>query len=252
MAKPLYPFNHLAAVRHLRASAAPMAALIARVGRYRLALELHEHPFHSLLRAITYQQLHATAAAAILGRIQSQIGGGGFPAPGAILAADDVRLRSTGLSRQKAAAVRDLAEKTLAGVVPDWNTIERLEDDAIVARLTQVRGVGAWTVQMMLIFRLGRPDVLPVHDYGVQQGYQLAYRKRRLPTPRELAAAGEPWRPYRSVASWYLWQAVRLARLEKQLESGKDGRPSASQAKARRPLSRPARHMQSGATAASA
>ncbi len=207
-----YPFNHLAAVRHLRRSDEKMAALIARVGRFRLPLERQRHPFHSLLSAIVYQQLHATAAAAILARIHTQIGGGDAPSPAQVLAADEATLRATGLSRQKIAAVRDLAEKTAAGVVPDWPQMETLDDEAVIARLISVRGVGVWTVQMLLMFRLGRPDVLPALDYGVQQGYQLAYRKRRLPTPRELAAAGERWRPYRTVASWYLWQAVRLER----------------------------------------
>ncbi len=211
MARP-YPFDHLAAVRHLRASDARMEALIARVGRFRLPLERHPQPFHSLLTAIVYQQLHASAAAAILGRIHTQVGGGAPPSPAQVLAAEEAALRATGLSRQKIAAVRDLAEKAASGIVPGWAEMERLEDEAVIARLTAVRGVGAWTVQMLLMFRLGRPDVLPALDYGVQQGYQLAYRKRRLPTPRELAAAGERWRPYRTVASWYLWQAVRLER----------------------------------------
>jgi DNA-3-methyladenine glycosylase II len=207
-----YPFDHLAAVRQLRAGDAAMAALIGRVGRFQLALERHPRPLDSLLTAIVYQQLHATAAAAILARLRDQIGGGRYPSPPRILAASDEALRATGLSRQKIAAVRDLAEKAAAGVIPAWSKLERLEDEAIIERLTTVRGIGPWTVQMLLMFRLGRPDVLPIHDYGVQQGYQLAYGTSRLPTPRELAAAGEAWRPWRSVASWYLWQAVRLAR----------------------------------------
>lgn len=207
-----YPFNHLAAVRQLRGCDRRMAELIARVGRFRMPLEAHEIPFHSLLRAIVYQQLHASAASAILGRIVAQVGGGGFPSPEQMLAASDDLLRVTGLSRQKIAAVRDLATKSAAGVVPGWKTLETLDDGEIVARLTEVRGIGIWTVQMMLIFRLGRPDVLPTLDYGVQQGYQLAYHRRDLPRPRELAAFGERWRPWRSVASWYFWQAVRQSR----------------------------------------
>lgn len=207
-----YPFNHLAAVRHLRARDPRLADLIARVGRFRLPLDRHAHPFESLLTSILYQQLHASAASAILARVKQQIGGGGFPSPEQIQAASDEALRATGLSRQKIAALRDLATKTLAGVVPGWEEVQGLEDEAVVARLTQVRGVGVWTVHMLLMFRLGRPDVLPTLDFGVRMGYQLAYRKRRMPTPRELAAAGERWRPYRSVASWYLWQAVRLER----------------------------------------
>jgi 3-methyladenine DNA glycosylase/8-oxoguanine DNA glycosylase len=223
MARP-YPFNHLAAVRHLRARDARLEALIARVGRFRMPLERHPHPFHSLLSAIVYQQLHATAASAILGRIHAQVGGGAPPSPAQVLAAEEAALRATGLSRQKIAAVRDLAEKAAGGVVPDWAAMEGLDDDTVIARLTTVRGVGVWTVQMLLMFRLGRPDVLPALDYGVQQGYQLAYRKRRLPTPRALTAAGERWRPYRTVASWYLWQAVRLEREAKaQRPAGRKG-----------------------------
>lgn len=185
---------------------------MARVGRFRMPMETHAEPFHALLRAIVFQQLHASAARAILGRIEAQIGQWAPPSPAHILRATDDALRATGLSRQKIAAVRDLAAKAESGIVCGWADIAAQPDEEIIARFTQVRGVGPWTVQMMLIFRLGRPDVLPIHDYGVQQGYQLAYRKRRLPTPRELAKAGEAWRPWRSVASWYLWEAVRLHR----------------------------------------
>jgi len=210
-----YPFNHLAAVRHLRASHPHMQVLIARAGRFRMPLEPHQHPFHSLLRSITFQQLNGAAAATILQRVLDQVGGGDFPHPGQLLAAPDETLRAAGLSRQKIAAMRDLAAKTLAGVVPDWPALQSMPDDEIVARLTTVRGVGVWTVQMMLIFRLGRPDVWPTLDYGVQQGYRIAFRKRLLPKPKQLAAAGEPFRPYRSVAAWYFWQAVRLDRDQK-------------------------------------
>jgi len=209
---PRYPFNHLAALRHLRACDPRLRALIASAGRFQLTLDRHPHPSDSLLRAIVYQQLRATAATAILARIHQHVGGGGFPSAAQLLRASDADLRTTGLSRQKIAAVRDLAEKTAAGSIPNWVALEALSDDAIIERLTTVRGVGPWTVQMLLIFRLGRPDVLPLNDYGVQQGYQITYRKRRLPTPKQLAAAGEAWRPWRSVASWYLWQAVRLER----------------------------------------
>lgn len=207
-----YPFNHLTAVRHLRARDPKLAALITRVGRFRMPLEPHQHPFESLLTSILYQQLHGAAAAAILARVKQQIGGGGYPSPRQILAADDAALRATGLSRQKVAALRDLAARTAEGVVPGWDEMQALEDAAIIARLTQVRGVGEWTVHMLLMFRLGRPDVLPTLDYAVRYGYKLAYRKRKMPTPRELAQFGERWRPYRSVASWYLWQAVHLER----------------------------------------
>jgi len=217
-----YPFNHLAAIRHLSDRDPRMGALIAEAGRFRMTLEPHQHPFESLLSSILYQQLHGSAAAAILQRVKDQIGGGGFPSPGQLLHASDETLRATGLSRQKSAALRDLAAKTHAGVVPDWVELTRLDDAAIIERLTTVRGVGVWTVQMLLMFRLGRPDVLPVLDYGVRYGFQLAYRRRAMPTPKELATFGERWKPYRTVASWYLWRQVHLHR-EKASQARKAG-----------------------------
>ncbi|MGH9475874.1 MAG: DNA-3-methyladenine glycosylase family protein [Terriglobales bacterium] len=209
-APPPYPFDHRKALRHLRQCDARMAAMLDAVGRFRLDIQPHERPYESLFHAIQYQQLHGKAATAILARIKEQIGGGAIPAPEVLLAASDVRLRAAGVSRQKIAALRDLAEKTLAGVVPDWAGIQPLSDEAIIERVTQVRGIGIWTVQMLLIFRLGRPDVWPTLDYGVRHGYQLAYRKRRMPTPGELARLGEPFQPWRSVAAWYCWQRARL------------------------------------------
>ena len=210
-----YPFNHLHAVRHLRRCDKYIEDLIARVGRFRMELDTHPSPYEALVEAIIYQQLHGKAAATIFGRVKERVGGGQIPSPEQILAAKDETLRGAGLSRQKIAAIRDLAQKTVEGVVPGFEEVERLSDEEIVARLTAVRGVGVWTVHMMLIFRLGRPDVLPTLDYGVQQGFKLAYRKRKLPKPKELLAFGERWKPYRSVASWYLWQAVHLHRSKK-------------------------------------
>jgi 3-methyladenine DNA glycosylase/8-oxoguanine DNA glycosylase len=132
--------------------------------------------------------------------------------PTALLRLDDDALRAAGLSRAKVLALRDLASRTLDGTVPQIDELHSLSDDAIIERLVRVRGIGPWTVQMLLIFRLGRPDVLPVHDYGVRHGFKLAYGKRMLPTPRELARWGERWRPFRTAASWYLWRAVDLAK----------------------------------------
>ena len=189
--------------------------LIARVGRFRMELDTHPSPYEALMEAIVYQQLNGKAAATIFGRVKDRIGGGNIPTPQQILDASDEALRGAGLSRQKMAAIRDLALKTKEGVVPGFDEILRLGDEEIVTRLTQVRGIGVWTVHMMLIFRLGRPDVLPTLDYGVQQGFKLAYNKRKLPKPKQLLAFGERWKPYRSVASWYLWQAVHLHRSNK-------------------------------------
>jgi 3-methyladenine DNA glycosylase/8-oxoguanine DNA glycosylase len=213
--KKPYPFNHLAAVRHLRACDKKFDNLIERVGRFRMELDTHPSPYEALMEAIVYQQLNGKAAGTIFGRVKDRVGGGNIPAPAQILAASDETLRGAGLSRQKLAAIRDLAQKTLDGVVPSLAEVELLSDEEIVTRLTAVRGVGVWTVHMLLIFRLGRPDVLPTLDYAVQQGFKLAYKKRKLPKPKELQAFGEKWKPYRSVASWYLWQAVHLHRSNK-------------------------------------
>jgi len=210
-----YPFNHLHAIRHLRGCDKYIEDLIARVGRFRMEMDTHPSPYEALMEAIIYQQLHGKAAATIFGRVKDRIGAGNIPTPDQILAAKDEQLRGAGLSRQKTAAIRDLAQKTAEGVVPSFEEVERLSDEEIVARLTTVRGVGVWTVHMMLIFRLGRPDVLPALDYGVQQGFKLTYRKRKLPKPKDLLKFGERWKPYRSVASWYLWQAVHLHRSKK-------------------------------------
>lgn len=210
-----YPFNHLKAVRHLTGCDPRFADLISRVGRFRMEMDDHPTPYAALFEAIQYQQLAGKAAAAILKNVKDRIGGGDFPTPTQILAASDEDLRAAGLSRQKMAALRDLASKTIEGVVPGMEEIEQLTDEEILTRLTAVRGVGAWTVHMFLIFRLGRPDILPTLDYAVQQGFKLTYNKRKLPKPKALAAFGEKWKPYRSVASWYLWQAVHLHRTQK-------------------------------------
>jgi DNA-3-methyladenine glycosylase II len=210
-----YPFDHRKAVRHLRGIDPHFEKLIGRVGRFRMEMDTHPSPYESLMEAIVYQQLNGRAAGTILRRVKEQIGGGEFPAPAQVLAAADTELRGAGLSRQKIAAIRDLAQKTIEGVVPGMADAEKLADEEIVTRLTAVRGVGVWTVHMFLIFRLGRPDVLPTLDYAVQQGFKIAYRKRKLPKPKELMAFGERWRPFRSVASWYLWQAVHLERTQR-------------------------------------
>ena len=133
-----------------------------------------------------------------------------------MLAATPETLREAGLSFAKIAAARDLAQKTIDGIVPPLEEARKMSDEELVERLDSVRGIGAWTVEMFLIFRLGRPDVLPIHDYGVQKGFALLYGKRKIPKPKELARFGERWRPYRTVASWYMWRAVEVA--------GKDAR----------------------------
>lgn len=165
-------------------------------------------PFQALLRSITHQQLNGKAAETILGRVKARFGGGGWPTPEAIAGARLLALRRVGLSRAKALAVRDLAAKTLDGTVPPSRALHRMSDEAIVERLTLVRGVGRWTVEMMLMFWLGRLDVLPVDDFGVRKGFSTLYGHRELVTPKALAVAAEPWRPYRSVGSWYMWRVL--------------------------------------------
>jgi DNA-3-methyladenine glycosylase II len=197
---------------HLTRADAVLGNLIRAVGPCRLEPADDCHPFQSLAQAIAHQQLNGTAANTILGRLIRSCGQGAFPTPQRVLAASIETLRAAGFSFAKVAALRDLAEKTLAAVVPDAATLRELSDEEIIARLTQVRGVGRWTVEMLLMFQLGRPDVLPVDDFGVRSGFQAAYGLTRLPHPRALAAWGERWKPYRSTAAWYLWRAMELKR----------------------------------------
>jgi 3-methyladenine DNA glycosylase/8-oxoguanine DNA glycosylase len=164
------------------------------------------------VESVAYQQLNGTAAATILGRVKALYPQRRFPTPEDVLSTPDERLRGAGLSRAKTAAIKDIAKQTLAGVVPASRAISSLSDAEIIERLTVVRGVGPWTVEMLLIFTLGRPDVLPVTDYGVRKGFALTYRWKELPTPGELREFGERWRPYRSTAAWYFWRALELPR----------------------------------------
>lgn len=166
--------------------------------------------FHALTRSIVYQQLTGRAAATILGRVTGLFAPKRFPGPADLLEMPSERLRAAGLSAAKAAALRDLAGRALDGTVPSLARVRRMHDEEIIERLTAVRGVGRWTVEMLLIFKLGRPDVLPVGDLGVRKGFALTYGKRKLPAPEVMHRRGKHWRPYRSVASWYLWRALEL------------------------------------------
>jgi DNA-3-methyladenine glycosylase II len=197
---------------HLSAADPVMAGLIRAVGAYRMEADEALHPFQALAQAIAHQQLNGTAARTILDRLILNCGSGAFPTPHEIIRAPVATLRAAGFSGAKVAALKDLAEKTLANVVPDGETLAALADDAIVERLTQVRGIGRWTVEMLLMFRLARPDVLPVDDFGVRAGFQAAYGLSALPHPKALLAFGERWRPHRSAAAWYLWRAIELKR----------------------------------------
>jgi DNA-3-methyladenine glycosylase II len=197
------------AVRHLRAADPVLASLMKRAGPFAMQIRKLHDPFEALARNIVFQQLHGKAAAAIHARVVALFGGEKLR-PEDIIAAPDERLRGAGLSAAKTAALRDLAAKTLDGTVPTLARMRRMTDEEIVERLTQVRGIGRWTVEMLLMFRLGRPDVLPVGDFAVRKGFARAYGLAESPKPKELTEYGERWRPYRSVASWYMWRAVEL------------------------------------------
>ena len=213
------PFDSDEAIAHLRARDAKLAALIDRAGPFTLRLDPSPSPFESLLESILYQQLHGKAAATIHARVREYFHGD--PTPQLLLATPDEPLRAAGVSGNKIKALRDLATRTLDGTVPSHAAIRKMSDAEIVERLTEVRGIGTWTVEMLLIFRLGRPDVLPVTDYGVRKGYALTFQRlpksrsieaADLPKPEVLFKRGKRWTPYRSVASWYLWRACDLAR----------------------------------------
>jgi len=189
-----------------------MRGLIRAAGPCDIKPERGRTPFQSLVRAIAHQQLTGRAAATILQRFFDLYGEGRFPSPEELLGTPEETLRSVGFSRAKAASLRDIAARTLDGTIPPRRSLARLSDEAIIERLVQVRGVGRWTVEMFLMFTLGRPDVLPVDDYGVRSGFRIAYGVEDLPRPRELAEIGLRWAPYRSAAAWYLWRAVDLHR----------------------------------------
>lgn len=185
-----------------------MGRLIDEVGPCILKPRATRSPFESLARAIAFQQLHEKAAESIVKRFIALFPGRRFPRPEDVLVADVAAIRGAGFSMAKTLALRDLAARTLDGTVPPGRAIRTLDDEAIVERLTEVRGIGRWTVEMLLIFQLGRPDVLPVDDFGVRNGFRIAYRKRAMPTPAQVRRYGERWKPYRTAAAWYLWRAA--------------------------------------------
>lgn len=192
------------ALRHLRAADPVLARVMDAVGPCTARPEPGQGPFASLVEAILYQQLATKAAATIHARLLTQLGTR-RPRPEHILAQSDDALRAVGLSRQKLGYLRDLAARAQSGSLR-LRGLARRDDEAVIAALTVVKGVGRWTAEMFLIGRLGRPDVLPVDDYGIRKAMQLAYRMRSLPKPTRMRAVAEPWRPFRSVACWYLWR----------------------------------------------
>lgn len=203
-------YDRSEAVHHLCTADARLALLIERVGPCLLKPRVEHSIFYSLLRSIVYQQLAGKAAAAILARVDALFPAHPYIIPEDILDAPDELLRSAGLSRNKIAAIRDLAAKTVDGTVPTMPQTRRMGDQELIERLVTIRGIGQWTVEMLLIFRLGRPDVLPLDDYGVRKGFKATFRTRELPTKQQMLRRGERWRPYRSVASWYMWRAAEM------------------------------------------
>ncbi len=197
--------------RLLGASDPRMAALISRSARYNIQPARSLRPFDALAESIAYQQLNGRAAQKIFARVRALYPGRKWLDPRELLATPDERLRAAGLSRSKVAALKDLAAKTIDGTIPPGRVLLRMSDEEIIARLTTVRGIGRWTVEMLLLFDLGRLDVWPVDDYGVRKGFAKVFGRRKLPTPQQLMKIGEQWRPYRSVAAWYLWRALDKA-----------------------------------------
>ena len=197
---------------HLSGADPVLARVIEAIGAYAPEAREEIHPFQALAHAIAHQQLNGIAANTILRRLCAACEEGPFPSPQWVLAAPVAQLRGAGFSFAKIAALKDLAAKTLADVVPGHEVLAQLTDEQIITRLTQVRGIGRWTVEMLLMFRLGRPDVLPVDDFGVRAGFRAAYGLRVLPHPQALAQYGERWKPHRTAAAWYLWRALELHR----------------------------------------
>jgi len=221
MAKGRRPvrYNIAQACEELQAADPVLGRLIERVGPFTLTLASQHSPFEALVESIVYQQIHGKAAAAILNRLKLHYGDV-HPQPEQLIATPDDILRAAGLSANKQKALRDLAAKTLDGIIPTLAQIRRMKDEEIIRRLIEVRGIGQWTAEMLLIFRLGRPDVMPVSDYGIRKGFALTFLRlpkgkkveaSDLPKPEVILKRSKRWKPWSSVAAWYLWRACDLA-----------------------------------------
>jgi len=204
-------FDLQRALQHLSERDKVLKELISSLRPFTINLTGQESPYEVLIRSIVYQSISGKAAKTIFERIKELGGNGRPPSPEKMLKLPAAKLRKAGLSGAKTLAMKDLAKKTIAGIVPTHEEALRLSDEELVERLVSVRGIGVWTVEMFLIFRLGRPDVLPIHDLGVKKGWSVAYGKKHMPRPKELLNFGERWRPYRTVASWYMWRAFERA-----------------------------------------
>ena len=206
MAKLLYDWD--AATAHVARRDRRIGGVIKRLGEARLEIKPFRSPFLYLMRAIIYQQLSGKAAATIHGRVVELFPTKRDVTPERLLKLSDAKLRGAGVSGNKAKALRDLARRTAAGEIPTFAKLRKLDDDEIVERLTAVHGIGKWTVEMLLIFQLGRPDVLPIDDLGVRKGYAIAHGLEEMPRPKALTELAESWRPYRTVGSWFCWRAT--------------------------------------------
>jgi 3-methyladenine DNA glycosylase/8-oxoguanine DNA glycosylase len=204
-----FGFEPADAIAHLRAADPALLQIMNTAGPFAMELKKVRSVFGALAEVIVYQQLSNKAAATIFGRLCGHFprGSAGLT-PERLLALSDARIRSAGISRPKLKSLRDLARRTMAGEVPTLGAARRMTDAEIVERLSAVHGIGRWSAEMFLMFRLGRPDVLPIQDYSLRKAYALAFRKRALPSPEALTKAAEKWRPYRTVACWYLWQSL--------------------------------------------
>jgi 3-methyladenine DNA glycosylase/8-oxoguanine DNA glycosylase len=207
----MLPFDLHIAKAALAAKDERLARLIEETVEFQIEMESMDSPYEALMESIAYQSISGKAAGTIFARIKALGKNSRPPTPEEMLKLRPQKLRKAGLSGAKVLAMKDLAQKTIDGVVPTMEEAQKLSDEELVERLVSVRGIGAWTVEMFLIFRLGRPDVLPIHDLGVKKGWSVTYGKKRMPKPKELLAFGERWRPYRTLASWYMWRAFERA-----------------------------------------
>jgi DNA-3-methyladenine glycosylase II len=192
---------------HLKAVDPVLQRLIEKFGHVRVRPR-RVPPFQSLIHSIAHQQLHGTAAKTILQRFQALFGDGPFPTSEQVLKMDLEKIRAVGFSRPKAIYVLGVAERAMNGLIPSLAECRKMTDAQIVERLTEIKGVGRWTADMFLMFNLGRPDVLPIHDFGIRKGFQLAYNKRKMPEPEQLEKFGKKWSPHRSTAALYMYRAA--------------------------------------------
>ena len=204
-------FDLAEACRHLSSCDEKLAVLIAETAQFQTEMDAAQSPYEALMESIAYQSISGKAAATIFARVKALGSDGRAPSPKQMIQLRTATLRKAGLSGAKVLAMKDLAHKTIEGIVPTREQAEKMSDVELVERLDSVRGIGAWTVEMFLIFNLGRPDVLPIHDLGVKKGWSVTYGKKHMPKPKELLAFGERWRPYRTIASWYMWRAFERA-----------------------------------------